>query len=279
VRVWLCGVRGSTPSPGPEFAGVGGHTSCVALGPDDGPPTLVLDAGTGLRRLSGVLAPEPFRGTILLGHLHWDHTTGLPFFRAGDRDDAVVTVRLPAGQGDPEALLARSMSPPSFPITPSELRGAWRFAEIDEGEHVIEGFTVLSREIPHTGGRTFGYRISDGRHVVAYLSDHAPHLLGPGPHGIGVLHEAALALASGADILLHDAQYTAAELPARAAFGHSAADYAALLAERAGARRVLLFHHDPDRTDAEVHALAAAVAAAHPCARVAPALEGTVIEL
>ena len=115
---------------------------------------------------------------------------------------------------------------------------------------------MLAREIPHPGGRAFGYRVSDGRSSLAYLSDHGPIALGPGPDGWGPYHEAALALADGVDLLLHDAQYTAAELPARAAFGHSAADYAVALAERAGAKRVALFHHDPLRTDDEVLALA-----------------------
>ena len=109
----------------------------------------------------------------------------------------------------------------------------------------IEGFDVLALEIPHKGGRTFGYRVSDGRASIAYLSDHGPVALGPGPDGLGPYHEAALALADGVDLLVHDAQHTAEELPAAAAFGHSAAEYAVALAERAGAGRVLLFHHDP----------------------------------
>ncbi len=106
-----------------------------------------------------------------------------------------------------------------------------------EGTHNLAGFEVLAREIPHPGGRAFGYRVSDGRTSMAYLSDHGPIALGPGPEGWGPYHDAALALADGVDVLLHDAQYTAEELPARATFGHSAAGYAVQLAERAGARR------------------------------------------
>ena len=172
------------------------------------------------------------------------------------------------------------MGPPHFPIGPRQLRGRWRFETIDEGRHDCEGFAVLAREIPHKGGRTFGFRVSDaaGR-TVAYLSDHAPHTLGPGPDGLGALHPAALELAAGADLLIHDAQYTAAELPARREFGHSAADYAAVLGVAAGVRTVLLFHHDPSRRDDEVDALAAAVAARHPAVRVAAAVEGMEIDL
>jgi ribonuclease BN (tRNA processing enzyme) len=240
----------------------------------------VLDAGTGLRCLADVLGNAPFRGTMLLGHLHWDHTEGLPFFAAGDRPDAAVRLLLPKQAGRAEKLLARMMSPPNFPITPRELRGDWSFDSIEEGHHALEGFDVLAREIPHKGGLTFGYRVAgeNGR-AVAYFSDHAPQLLGPGESGLGELHAAALELASGTDLLIHDAQYTAAELPTRGVYGHSAADYPALLAERAGVPRVLLYHHDPNRTDEQVRAIAADVAAAHPSVDVGIATEGAVIDL
>ena len=276
MRVHICGVRGSTPAPGPEFVRYGGNTSCVAVARDDEPPTLVLDAGTGLQRLTQVLDGRPFRGSILLGHLHWDHTHGLPFFRAGDNPDAHVDVHMPA-QGDPVEVLARVLSPPHFPIGPGDLRGDWQFHALEPGESAIEGFTVTAREIPHKGGRTFGYRVSDGRASIAYLSDHSPITLGPGPEGLGEYHDAALELARDVDVLLHDAQYTAAELPERAAFGHSAVDYAVGLAERAGARRLLLFHHDPPRTDDAIDEIVRAHQ--RPRVDVQAAAEGAVIDL
>ena len=257
MRVHLCGVRGSAPAVGVDFAGVGGNTSCVAIANDDEQaPRLIIDAGTGLRSVSTLLAGEPFRGTILLGHLHWDHTYGLPFFGAGDRPDAVTTLLLP-DQGVPAIeLLRRFMGPPAFPIGPDSLRGEWTFGSIDEGSHHIEGFEVVAREIPHKGGRTFGFRISDGARSIAYLSDHGPAgVFGPGPDGYGPFHEAALDLCEGVDVLIHDAQYTAAELPDRLHFGHSAGEYAVGLARRSGASSVVLFHHDPARTDAEVEAI------------------------
>lgn len=248
MRVLFCGVRGSTPAPGPEYVRYGGHTSCVALAHDDEDPTLVLDAGTGLQRLARHFDGRPFKGTILVGHLHWDHTHGIPFFQAGDHPDSDVTLLIPA-QGDAEAVLERAISPPHFPIRPRELRGSWTFGDIEEGERTIEGFSVTAREIPHKGGRTFGYRVSDGRSTVAYLSDHAPANLGPGPEGFGDYHPAAVELARDADVLVHDAQYTAAEFAERSSWGHSAVDYAVGLAKAAGARRLVLFHHDPSRTD------------------------------
>lgn len=272
-------MRGSTPAPGPEFVEIGGHTSCVAIARDgDDGPTLVLDAGTGLRAVTGLLGEQPFRGSILLTHLHWDHTQGLPFFRAGDRPDADVRLFLPAQDGPADRLLDRWMSPPFFPIGTAGLHGQWKFAMLEEGEVSVEGFHVLAREIPHKGGRTFGYRVSDARSAIAYLPDHGPSALGAGADGWGEYHEAAGALVEGVDVLLHDAQHTADELPAVAGFGHSAADYAVALGERCGVGRVLLFHHDPHRTDDAVRRLAADVAG-RSRVPVAAAVQGSVITL
>ena len=165
--------------------------------------------------------------------------------------------------------LSRAMGPPHFPIVPTELRGQWAFHALEPGSHRIAGFSVLALDIPHKGGRTFGFRVEDGRASVAYLSDHWPTALGPGPEGLGEYHEAAMALCQGVDAVLHDAQYTAEELPARAAFGHSAVEYAVGLAERAGARTLLLYHHDPGRTDDQLDALAAPWAGHQPPVRAA----------
>jgi phosphoribosyl 1,2-cyclic phosphodiesterase len=276
----LCGVRGSAPAVGAEFTRVGGNTSCVAIAHDgDAVPRLILDAGTGLRSVSTLLAGAPFQGTILLGHLHWDHTYGLPFFRAGDQPGAVTTVLVPEQGASAIELVRRFMAPPAFPIGPEWLRGAWTFGSVDEGEHLVEGFTVLAREIPHKGGRTFGYRISDGVGSVAYLSDHGPAgVLGPGPDGLGPYHDAAMELSAGVDVLIHDAQYTSDELPERVDFGHSAAEYAVELARRSGATSVVLFHHDPDRTDDEVDAIELALRA-RGTANVVAAREGVTIQL
>jgi len=249
MRVDVLGVRGSTPAPGAPFVRYGGSTSCVAVSIDGGEPTLVLDAGTGLRSLGRLLPGGAFRGAILLTHLHWDHTHGLPFSPVVDNAEARVDLRLPAQGVDALELLSRMMQPPHFPIRPDELRGQWEFSSIDEGSHEIGRFQVHAREIPHKGGRTFGYRVSDGRSALAYLPDHGPFALGPGENGFGPIHPAALDLVAGVDLLLHDAQYTASEFAAVANYGHSTVDYAVALAEKAGVGRLVLFHHDPSRTD------------------------------
>jgi phosphoribosyl 1,2-cyclic phosphodiesterase len=260
VRVHFCGVRGSTPAPGTEFVRYGGFTSCVAIAHDGAAaPSLLLDAGTGLRRATALLDDGPFAGTILLSHLHWDHTHGLPFFKGGDRDDALVSLLLPDQLDGQRAVdvLARGMSPPHFPIRPEGLRGTWRFETASAGAFEAEGFGVTALEVPHKGGRTFGYRVSDGRATVTYVPDHCPTDAGPGDDGLGAQHDAAMALAAGADVLIHDAQLFPDEVAAEASFGHAAADYAVGLGRTAGARRIVLFHHKPDRTDDALDELAA----------------------
>jgi phosphoribosyl 1,2-cyclic phosphodiesterase len=262
VEIFFCGTRGSMPAPGAAFVRYGGQTSCVAFAHDARQPSLVLDAGSGLVNLDRVLGEEPFRGTILIGHLHWDHTHGMPFFAAGTRPGHRVQVLMPEQGEDAERLLARAMSPPHFPIEPAALGEGWQFAALEQGDYEFEGFAVSAREIPHKGGRTFGFRVSDGAGAVAYLSDHHPLALGPGPLGIGELHPAAVTLASDVDLLIHDAQYTTEELPELGYMGHSCPEYAIALAQRAAARRVCLFHHSPRRTDASLDELAARFALA-----------------
>jgi phosphoribosyl 1,2-cyclic phosphodiesterase len=279
VRVHFCGVRGSTPAPGTEFVRYGGFTSCVAVARDGADaPTLLLDAGTGVRRVTSLLGDAPFNGTILLSHLHWDHTHGLPFFKGGDRDDALVSLLLPDQLDGQSArdVLARGMSPPHFPISPEGLRGTWRFETVSPGTFSAEGFTVTAVEVPHKGGRTFGYRVSDGRTSLAYVPDHCPTALGPGDDGLGVYHDAAVALAGTVDLLVHDAQLTADEVAAEASFGHAAAEYAVGLGRAARSRRTVLFHHKPDRTDEELDRLALRFAAE---GDVAVAAEDLVVQL
>ena len=268
MRLRYCGVRGSTAAPGTEFARTGGHTSCVLVWPTvDAAPSLVLDAGTGIRSVTAELGAAPFRGTILLTHLHWDHLQGLPFFAAGDRHDADVRLLLPEQGVPPAALLDRAMSPPHFPIDGSGLRGRWAFDALDEGTHEIEGCAVTAREIRHKGGRTFGYRIERDDVVLAYLPDHLAAR--PGPR-----RDAAVALARGADLLIHDAQFVAGEEQVAADYGHATIGSAVELAQEAGAKELALFHHSPSRTDADLDRIAEDWVGVHGGVTVSVAIEG-----
>ncbi len=260
MRVDLCGVRGSLPAPGAAFVRYGGHTPSIAITRDGAAvPELVLDAGTGITQATSLIDGGPFQGVILLTHLHWDHVQGLPFFAAAEEPGARTQLLLPAQPGgeQADAVLARSMSPPHFPIGPHEMGGTWTFGSIEEGEHeLLPGLRVTAREIPHKGGRTFGYRVRDAHSTVAYMPDHCPTAIGPGDDGFGEVHPAALELARDADLLIHDAQLLPHEF-AEAEFGHAVIDYSLTLARAAGARSVHLFHHKPTRRDEQLDELAA----------------------
>ncbi len=270
MRVLFCGVRGSTPAPGAEFVRIGGNTSCVALAHDGAPWSLVLDAGTGLRRLTDHLDGGPFTGTLLLTHLHWDHVQGLPFFSAGDRDDAQVRVFLPEQGGPATAaeVLARGMSPPHFPIGPDGLRGDWCFDSMASGPHDLEGFDVVAADVPHKGGRTFGFRVSDATGSVAYVPDHLP-ARDTSPDLARLLE--------GVDLLVHDAQFLSHEQAIADEYGHATVDDALRLGLAAGARTLALFHHAPARSDDDVEAIGRAAAGSE--IEVVVAREGDIVEL
>ena len=258
MRLLFCGVRGSTPAPGAPFVRVGGHTSCVALAHNDGPFTLALDAGTGIRRITDHLDGNAFVGSLLLTHLHWDHVQGLPFFAAGDRDDAHVRVFMPdqvdAGGRtlEPLDVLARAMSPPHFPIAPDGLRGQWAFESVKPGSHRIEDFDVVAFEVPHKGGRTFGYRVSDGGASIAYIPDHLPDAASTP----AIARECA-----GVDLLVHDSQFLEPERAVADLYGHATVDDSIDLAQRCGASRLALFHHAPARSDDQIDEIARAAIA------------------
>ena len=248
MRLLLLGVRGSTPAPGAEFVRYGGHTSCVAVIADGATvPSLVLDAGTGFRGLSATLGGAAYEGAILLSHLHWDHMQGLPFCVAADRDDARVDLFLPDQDGaNAHDLLARNMSPPSFPILPEGLKGRWSFNALAPGKVDIEHFAVTAADAAHKGGRTFGFTVRTGEAALGYVPDHAPEL--------GVSDDALDALAD-VDVLVHDAQFLEQERPRAVDYGHATVDDAIRLAERVRAGRVVLFHHGPHRTDDALDAI------------------------
>jgi ribonuclease BN (tRNA processing enzyme) len=269
MKLWLLGVRGSTAAPGPDFVRYGGHTSCVAVVPNGADaPTLVLDAGTGLRTLTERLPGPSYRGAILLSHLHWDHVEGLPFFAAGDHFQSAIDLYVPQQAGlSGRDLLARSMSPPSFPITPDDLRGTWTFRTLSPGRMTVGEFGITAVEVAHKGGRTFGYRIEDHSGSIAYLPDHGPI------HGCSDEVRAAV---RGVDILLHDAQFLEAERSTADSYGHATVDGAIRLAEESGVGTLVLFHHGPNRTDDELDAIASDIATPVP---VVVGREGLIIEV
>jgi phosphoribosyl 1,2-cyclic phosphodiesterase len=246
VKVDLWGTRGSIPSPGPETIRYGGNTSCVGVTLSDG-SLVVLDAGTGIRGLGMALAAEPTRVNLLLTHLHLDHIQGLAFFAPLFRSQAEVVIWGPAA---PEASLrdriARYISAPLSPVEVRELPCDVSFRACPE-QWEIGSATITAASVAHRGP-TLGYRIDDGGSSLAYVPDHEP-ALGADLEALEPEWISGFALAEDADLLIHDGQYADDEYPDHLGWGHSALSHSLAFARRTGARRTLLFHHDPLHSD------------------------------
>jgi ribonuclease BN (tRNA processing enzyme) len=205
----------------------------------------VLDLGTGLRFWGETLeAGRPFRGSALVSHIHWDHVQGLPFFVPVLRPGSVLDVYGPPTE---EGSLGQSfeafMRPPFFPVRTGDLLGDIRFHDAADCDLEIDGAKVKVRSVPHVGP-TNGYRVELGGAAVAYVSDHQMPL--DGSHAVA---DSVLELCDGVDLLIHDAQFTVDEFPAKADWGHCTVDFAVFVAREAGARCLALFHHDPAHDD------------------------------
>ena len=218
-----------------------------------GEDPIVLDMGTGLRFWGETLPKDgSFRGTALVTHIHWDHVQGLPFFVPIDRHGARLDVYGPRLDGSTlgEAF-DEFMRPPYFPVRAADLRGDIVFHDLDDADIAVGTAKVKVRPVPHCGP-TNGYRIDWGGVSIAYVSDHQAPM-----DGSFAVADAVLELADGVDLLIHDAQYTAEEFAEKAHWGHCTIDYAVGVAREAGARRLVLFHHDPAHGDDTIDRLLA----------------------
>ncbi|HEV8584252.1 MAG TPA: response regulator [Methylomirabilota bacterium] len=249
IRFW--GTRGSLAKPGPDTVRYGGNTSCIEVRAADG-TVIVLDCGTGAHDLGqALLAPgeRPRRGHLLISHTHWDHIQGFPFFGPLFVPDTEWDVYAPRGLSHSlEATLAGQMQYAYFPITLGQMGATIRYHDIDEGTFEAGGVRVIARYMNHPAV-TLGYRLEADGVVLVYATDHEPH----SPHQLAapIHHEDQrhVDFLAGADLVVHDAQYTEAEYPAKMTWGHSPATQAVDFAVAARARMLALFHHDPDRDD------------------------------
>lgn len=244
MQVTFYGVRGSTPCPTEGNRRYGGNTSCVAVEAHGHAP-IVFDLGTGLRMWGETLPRDgSFQGHALVTHVHWDHVQGLPFFApvlaAGASFDVYGP---PPPKGTLEECFRQFVSPPYFPVSVDQLEGSIRFHDVVDTDLAIGDAKVMIRAVPHCG-LTNGYRVEQDGAVVTYISDHQMPC-----DGSMSIADSVLELADGADLLIHDSQYTPDEFTQKAHWGHCTVDYAVHVAKEAAVKRLALFHHDPAHND------------------------------
>jgi CheY-like chemotaxis protein len=258
VRFW--GTRGSIAVPGPGTNHFGGNTSCVELTTDRG-DLLIFDCGTGARQLAADLMAQGrtfINISILLGHTHWDHIQGFPFFTPAFVTGNTIAIYGPEGSRGPlHEVLAGQMEYTYFPVDLTQLPAAITYHDLTEGIHTIGGARVATQFLNHPA-MTVGYRVEADGVAIVYLVDHEPFSdvlwrAGAEPGRIeSILHEGDRRHAkfmADADLVIHDAQYTPDEYPTKKTWGHSTYDYVVQIAAAAGVRRVALTHHDPGHDD------------------------------
>jgi len=255
MRLTIWGCRGSVPTPGPGTFRYGGNTSCVEVSLEDG-TILVLDAGTGIRALGFNLLDRGARRLhLLLTHLHLDHLEGLRFF--APLWDQRVTLDIwgpPSPVSSLQERIARSFSPPLFPIDLREVPARVTFHDVPREPWTVDGTRLVADLVAHPGP-TVGFRIETETSSFAYLPDHEPALAGVADRSRDWISGAAIA--DDVDLLLHDAQYFEDEYEERIGWGHSSVADAVAFAEVVGARRLVLFHHEPLHTDGSLERLEA----------------------
>ena len=269
IRFW--GVRGSIACPSPQYMTYGGNTSCVEILAGD--RRIILDGGTGIRSLGRSLLREDARDAVVLfSHTHWDHINGFPFFEPAYRTGR--TLRILAGHlsdaGGIRSALAGQMAQPMFPVPLDIMRADMVFEDFRAGDRLSldPGVAVRTAPLNHPNGGT-GYRLEHAGRSVCYVTDteHIP----------GRPDERVLALIEGADAVIYDCTYTDDTFPERVGWGHSTWREGVRLCRKAGARRLLIFHHDPDSDDERMAAIEAEAQAAWSGASVAR--EGMTVDL
>ena len=253
MSIWLrfWGVRGSIPAPGPDTARTGANTPCVEVTCEE--DVVILDGGSGLRRLGNDLLDRQRRGvqaTLLFSHVHWDHIQGLPFFAPLYQETSSLVLR---GAGSLEDALRQQMRPPNFPVSLADVPASIRFEPVIVGSRFEVGrFAVTSAPLHHPAGCA-AFRLDALGRSIVYATDTEPR-------GVEELDGGLVELARGADVLIHDAQYTEAEYRGvdgtpRRGWGHSTWQDAVRVARAAKVDRLILFHHDPARDDEAVEQL------------------------
>lgn len=245
MEVTFWGVRGSFPCPLSTHMRYGGNTSCVSV--RCGNHVIVLDAGTGIRSFGQWLLKQPLKKVhLLFSHVHWDHINGFPFFDPAYQPGFQICIR--AGQLKEQGhsiqeIMAHQMGGPTFPITLDALSADLEFTDFMAGDSFTleQGIHVRTIALSHPNEAT-AYRIECQGQSMCYVTDTE--------HTLGALDSQILALIHGADLVVYDSTYTDKEYEIRAGWGHSTWQEGVRLAQAAGAKRLAIFHHDPDHDDA-----------------------------
>lgn len=246
MRLVFHGVRGSVPVGSPETERYGGATTCLGAELDSG-AYLILDCGTGMRRFEAQMNPGARRFTVLLSHYHWDHLMGLPFFSPLFDEDAVFDFYGSPWEGHSvEEGVAGTFRPPWFPLRLSDTAAAKKFQSVPEGPWAVDNVTITAARLNHPQGVT-AYRLDSDAGSVVFATDVE--------RGDPVSDAALTELASGADVLIHDAQYSLDDISSHRGWGHSTWEDGVAAAEDAGVDKLVLVSHDPVRTDDQVDEL------------------------
>ena len=254
-RLELWGTRGSIPTPGAAFMRHGGNTSCMRIEHDG--EILVFDAGSGIRELGIELTKgEPRRMHLFITHTHWDHIQGFPFFNPVYVPGFEVVVYGAEGFGKSlEAIFRGQLDQDYFPVQMEDMKASIEFRHLTP-EPVRVGRVTVTWEYAQHPGATVGYKVDVAGTKVSWLPDNeflfgylgAPEELTPDDLALAPYHRMVDFL-SDVDILVHEAQYTNDEYPAKIGWGHSSISNASLLAKLARAKRWIVTHHDPMHDD------------------------------
>lgn len=250
VYIHFWGVRGSTPCPNPGQMGFGGNTSCIQIGLPGTDELLILDCGTGFRNLGNHLdkQQDPLVGNIFVTHPHWDHLQGFPFFKPFYRADNTFEVYLPPQNGaDCRDILHGHMSNTFFPVTMDMLEADLDCSSIDPGPRDLKHYSCDYMWARHTI-KTAIFRFNIGNKVVIFAPDN--ELPVGGDEADIKFTEEFKEFVRGADILIHDGQYSSEQYKERIGWGHSARDHVLEVCKDLNIRKMYLTHHDPDSVDA-----------------------------
>jgi phosphoribosyl 1,2-cyclic phosphodiesterase len=245
MKIKFYGTRGSIPVCNRDFLEFGGNTTSIQLTRDNG-RIAILDAGTGIRQLGNDLIKKGFhQEELFIGftHFHWDHIQGFPFFGPAYNSNMIINILAMGkdrGINDLEGIFKGQMKPEYFPVPLESMGAKFNFLKLDHNELNINGTTVRVIKQNHAGD-SFGYRIEDNGKSFVFCTDLE--------HGDTVLPEI-VDFCQNADLLVHDGQYTPEQLKTHKGWGHSSYEQAIEVAERAGAKKLVITHHDPEHNDA-----------------------------